>query len=347
MKWLSCVRLFVTPWIVAYQAPPSMGFSRQEYWNGLPFSFSRGSSQPRDQTQVSRIPDRRFNLWATREAPYAQKWDTKKLFGDAVWLDQYCHLTACRNIRCWATLSLEEHTPLPLVILCEYFLQGNQIFPLTSSDLLWLDGVKELGLSNEPGAIDGEGSLMGAHPSMSQSRRLWSISAEKELCSTLIRDRLSHIGVGQRYNRSFEKLLNHLPIHSPTRGPMCPLHCHPVFNSICFHGSSKWICCWSVFLSTGTWVLATSSQLSQLPSFKTLFNSQMLSYLSPNSYLSSNSLCPMDFCSLFLHCNFGWGEGREGTAQNMYVFSLPCLTASVCIYIYVCVCVCIYIYIYI
>ena len=31
VKWLSRVRLFVTLWIVAYQAPPSMGFSRQEY----------------------------------------------------------------------------------------------------------------------------------------------------------------------------------------------------------------------------------------------------------------------------------------------------------------------------
>ena len=30
------VRLFVTPWTVALQAPPSMGFSRQEYWSGLP-----------------------------------------------------------------------------------------------------------------------------------------------------------------------------------------------------------------------------------------------------------------------------------------------------------------------
>ena len=34
---LSRVRLFATPWTVAYQAPPSMGFSRQECWNGLPF----------------------------------------------------------------------------------------------------------------------------------------------------------------------------------------------------------------------------------------------------------------------------------------------------------------------
>ena len=37
VKSLNCVRLFATPWTVAYQAPPSMGFSRQEYWSGLPF----------------------------------------------------------------------------------------------------------------------------------------------------------------------------------------------------------------------------------------------------------------------------------------------------------------------
>ena len=37
MKLLSCVWLFATPWSIAYQAPLSMGFSRQEYWSGLPF----------------------------------------------------------------------------------------------------------------------------------------------------------------------------------------------------------------------------------------------------------------------------------------------------------------------
>ena len=39
-KWaksFSCVWLFATPWTVAYQAPPSIGFSRQGYWSGLPF----------------------------------------------------------------------------------------------------------------------------------------------------------------------------------------------------------------------------------------------------------------------------------------------------------------------
>ena len=37
VKSLSCVRLFATLWTAAHQAPPSMGFSRQEYWSGLPF----------------------------------------------------------------------------------------------------------------------------------------------------------------------------------------------------------------------------------------------------------------------------------------------------------------------
>ena len=37
VKSLSRVRLFATPWTLAYQAPPSMGFSRQQYLNGLPF----------------------------------------------------------------------------------------------------------------------------------------------------------------------------------------------------------------------------------------------------------------------------------------------------------------------
>ena len=37
MKSLSRVRLLATPWTVAYQAPPSIEFSRQENWSGLPF----------------------------------------------------------------------------------------------------------------------------------------------------------------------------------------------------------------------------------------------------------------------------------------------------------------------
>ena len=37
VKSLTHVQLFATPWTVAYRAPPSMGFSRQENWSGVPF----------------------------------------------------------------------------------------------------------------------------------------------------------------------------------------------------------------------------------------------------------------------------------------------------------------------
>ena len=57
MKSLSRVWLSVTPWTVAYQAPLSMGFSRQDYWNGLPFP------SPRD------LPDSGIEPMWLKEAP--------------------------------------------------------------------------------------------------------------------------------------------------------------------------------------------------------------------------------------------------------------------------------------
>ena len=61
-KSLSCVRPFATPWTIQ-----SLQFSRPEYWSGA-FPFSRGSSQPRDWTQVSSTAGGFFTNWARREA---------------------------------------------------------------------------------------------------------------------------------------------------------------------------------------------------------------------------------------------------------------------------------------
>ena len=65
MKSLSRVRLFGTPWTVAYQAPQSMEFSRQEYWSGLPFpppgDLHNPGIEPRSPTlQVDSLP---AELW--------------------------------------------------------------------------------------------------------------------------------------------------------------------------------------------------------------------------------------------------------------------------------------------
>ena len=51
----SAVSDSATPRTVASQAPPSMGLSRQEYWSGLPCPLPGESSQPKDQTHISRL----------------------------------------------------------------------------------------------------------------------------------------------------------------------------------------------------------------------------------------------------------------------------------------------------
>ena len=53
------------------------GFSRQEYWSGWPCPPSRGSSQPRDWTQVSSIAGRFFTVWDTKGSPRNKKDDDK------------------------------------------------------------------------------------------------------------------------------------------------------------------------------------------------------------------------------------------------------------------------------
>ena len=61
---------FCDPWTLARQAPPSTGFSSQEYWSGLPFPSPEDlpdpGINPKYRTQVSHIAGRRFTFWAMR-----------------------------------------------------------------------------------------------------------------------------------------------------------------------------------------------------------------------------------------------------------------------------------------
>ena len=54
-KSLSRVGLLATPWTAAYQGPPSMGFSRQEYWSGVPLPSPRPSTLIGINTSVNLI----------------------------------------------------------------------------------------------------------------------------------------------------------------------------------------------------------------------------------------------------------------------------------------------------
>ena len=72
-KWsCSVVSDSFRPHTVACRAPPSTGLFQARVLEWVAISFSRGSSQPRDQTQVSCIAGRRFTVWATRQAPNRQ-----------------------------------------------------------------------------------------------------------------------------------------------------------------------------------------------------------------------------------------------------------------------------------
>ena len=61
-------RLFATPWTSSLPGSSLHGILQARVLEWVAISFSRRSSQPRDQTWISRIPGRRFNLWATGEA---------------------------------------------------------------------------------------------------------------------------------------------------------------------------------------------------------------------------------------------------------------------------------------
>ena len=97
VKLLSRVRLFVIPWTVAYQASLSMGFLQARILEWVTISFSRGSSRPRDQTWVSCIGGRRFNLWAIREAQFQVYIKVNQLY---ICMKVKSSLTLCNPMDC-------------------------------------------------------------------------------------------------------------------------------------------------------------------------------------------------------------------------------------------------------
>ena len=81
----------------------SMRFSRQGYWSGLPFFFSRGSSQPRNQTRVSCTAGRFFTDWAKVLTPTLSK-STVKLENHSFLVFLYVvFLIGLTNVHRWKT----------------------------------------------------------------------------------------------------------------------------------------------------------------------------------------------------------------------------------------------------
>ena len=110
VKSLSRVWLFATPWTVAYHAPPSMRFSRQEYWSGLPLPSPGDLPHPfsRDSTHVSCI-GRRILYTVPPRKPSKTEFYTKS----KVWwlllckmLSYYCITNSHSLANSWASIIL-------------------------------------------------------------------------------------------------------------------------------------------------------------------------------------------------------------------------------------------------
>ena len=111
VKSLSPVRLFETPWIVAYQTPPSMGFSRQEYWSGFPFSSPWDLPNPGMEPRSSTLREDAL----TSEPQGKPWWRTEKKFKTH---SMFTMLHASKGKgeaqkeqkKCWGIVCLHTHT---------------------------------------------------------------------------------------------------------------------------------------------------------------------------------------------------------------------------------------------
>ena len=115
VKSLSRVRLWATPWTVAYQAPPSMGFSRQEYWSGVP-SPSLNMGARNEETKCRFLGQWKYSVWYFNDGymslylclkPYNVHHQMNAKLNCGLWMTM---MNPCRVINCnkhtiwWGTL---------------------------------------------------------------------------------------------------------------------------------------------------------------------------------------------------------------------------------------------------
>ena len=100
VKLLSRVQLLATPWTAAHQAPPSMGFSRQEYWSGLPLPspitkyivMILVECKIEEGSNVSLYRNFHWKTFHSLKSCYFVNWDSNSL-----WLDR-CHVQLKGNV---------------------------------------------------------------------------------------------------------------------------------------------------------------------------------------------------------------------------------------------------------
>ena len=112
VKSLSRIRLFATPWTVAYQVSPSMGFSRQEHWSGLPFpspgdlpnpGIEPGSSALEADALTSEPPGKQTFKWNSVPKALSTLESTSQILNAGVFL-------LCANTFIWGPWRLLLHS---------------------------------------------------------------------------------------------------------------------------------------------------------------------------------------------------------------------------------------------
>ena len=98
VKSLSHVRPSVTPWTAAYQAPPSMGFSRQEYWSGVPLPSPFSCCGPCRQSKIT-TQDRRGKFLSN---------ENEQLWGWSVCVVKITATNREFAVQFWATMTYPE-----------------------------------------------------------------------------------------------------------------------------------------------------------------------------------------------------------------------------------------------
>ena len=94
VKLLSCVLLFATPWTVAYQALPSMGFSRQEYWSGFPFPSPGDLPNPGIEPGSPALQALLFYHLSYQQGPSL----TLRAYSNSCPLSWWCHPTITSSV---------------------------------------------------------------------------------------------------------------------------------------------------------------------------------------------------------------------------------------------------------
>ena len=173
MKSLNRVQLFETPWTVAYYCSSVHGIFQARVLEWVAISFSRGSSWPRDRTQVSRTVGRRFTVWATRDVSgMPMYWSLHKNLKERIWrVSKLKNMWLCKESRLFRW-GMEAPFPLPIFWPMHlFYLLVTELCPFIIN---WESGKKNVSVSyssklNKPAAAAAAANLLQSCPTLCDS----------------------------------------------------------------------------------------------------------------------------------------------------------------------------------